>query len=131
LLRRLIALLALILFFSSTSFLLVQTMFASLVLIAARQNRTLRHLLRFQNRRWFAHGTYLEKAWKQWATLQYHVQERTPFFFYSTHNEFEETNIVSIGEEGGVTEAFKNRLLIFTMVPKHGCVMSFRTNSRT
>ena len=38
----------------------------------------------------------------------------TPVFLYATHNEFEQTNIADIGEgTGGVTEAFKNRLLIF------------------
>ncbi|MBV9079841.1 MAG: PD40 domain-containing protein, partial [Elusimicrobia bacterium] len=48
------------------------------------------------------------------ARFGYQVPERTPFFFYSDHNRFEQTNIVSIGEgTGGVTEAFKNRLLIF------------------
>lgn len=42
------------------------------------------------------------------------IPDRTPFFLYLTHNEFEENNIVDIGEgTGGVTEAFKNRLLIF------------------
>jgi len=58
---------------------------------------------------------YLEKAWKDVGDrLNYAVPKRTPFFLYSTHNEFEQTNIVSIGEgTGGVTEAFKNRFLIF------------------
>lgn len=38
----------------------------------------------------------------------------TPVFLYPTHNQFEQTNVVDIGEgTGGVTEAFKNRLLIF------------------
>ncbi|OGS24596.1 MAG: hypothetical protein A2314_01730 [Elusimicrobia bacterium RIFOXYB2_FULL_50_12] len=36
-----------------------------------------------------------------------------PFFLYNNHNDFEQTNIVSIGEgTGGVTEAFKNRFLV-------------------
>src|SRR5882672_12801682 len=58
---------------------------------------------------------YLEKAWKEdGEKLEFMVPDRTPFFFYSNHNEFEQTNIVPIGEgTGGVTEAFKNRLLIF------------------
>jgi hypothetical protein len=58
---------------------------------------------------------YLEKAWQDVGkTYNYFVPGRTPFFFYSNHNEFEQTNIVSIGEgTGGVTEAFKNRFLIF------------------
>src|SRR5690349_16978649 len=58
---------------------------------------------------------YLEEAWKNVGLrLDYKVTQRTPFFFYSNHNEFEQTNIVQIGEgTGGVTEAFKNRFLIF------------------
>jgi hypothetical protein len=58
---------------------------------------------------------YLESAWKDVGDMYgYHVPTRTPFFFYSNHNLFEETNIVRIDEgTGGVTEAFKNRLLIF------------------
>ncbi|OVE78445.1 hypothetical protein BVX98_00350 [bacterium F11] len=58
---------------------------------------------------------FLEKAWKEVGDkLQFHVKERTPFFLYSNHNEFEQTNIVPIGEgTGGVTEAFKNRFLVF------------------
>ncbi|MFN0118283.1 MAG: peptidase MA family metallohydrolase [Elusimicrobiota bacterium] len=58
---------------------------------------------------------YLEKAWSEVGkTYDFYVPERTPFFFYSNHNEFEQTNIVNIGEgTGGVTEAFKNRFLIF------------------
>src|SRR5262245_39679868 len=60
-------------------------------------------------------ANYLEAAWSDvGATYDYYVPGRTPFFFYSSHNQFEETNIVSIGEgTGGVTEAFKNRFLIF------------------
>ncbi|MCG3205936.1 MAG: Protein TolB [Elusimicrobia bacterium] len=58
---------------------------------------------------------HLEAAWahvgKEYGTP---VEGRTPFFFFSNHNEFEQTPIVSIGEgTGGVTEAFKNRFLIF------------------
>jgi Tol biopolymer transport system component len=58
---------------------------------------------------------YLEDAWKDVGDMYgYHVPFRTPFFFYSNHNRFEQTNIVQIDEgTGGVTEAFKNRLLIF------------------
>ena len=60
-------------------------------------------------------GQYLEEAWRDVGRrLDFQVPERTPFFFYSNHNEFEQTNIVPIGEgTGGVTEAAKNRLLIF------------------
>lgn len=40
--------------------------------------------------------------------------EKFPFFLFTNHNEFEQTRVVDIGEgTGGVTEAFKNRLLIF------------------
>ncbi len=58
---------------------------------------------------------YLEGAWKEVGDMYgYHVPTRTPFFFYSNHNLFEQTNIVQIDEgTGGVTEAFKNRLMIF------------------
>src|SRR5262245_53986374 len=58
---------------------------------------------------------YLEEAWRDVGDrIDYSVGERTPFFFYSNHNQFEQTNIVPIGEgTGGVTEAFKNRFLIF------------------
>src|SRR5687768_16016501 len=52
----------------------------------------------------------LEESWNDvGGRLNYSVTEKTPFFFYSNHNEFEQTNIVQIGEgTGGVTEAFKN-----------------------
>ena len=45
----------------------------------------------------------------------YHVPTRTSFFFYSNQRTCsEQTNIVQIDEgTGGVTEAFKKRLLIF------------------
>jgi hypothetical protein len=54
---------------------------------------------------------YLEKSWKEVGEIyNYEVPNRTPFFFFSTHNEFEQNNVVPIGEgTGGVTEAFKNR----------------------
>lgn len=58
---------------------------------------------------------YLEGAHKNVGlAFDYQVPNRTPFFFYSNHNHFEQTNIVPIGEgTGGVTEAFKNRFLVF------------------
>lgn len=58
---------------------------------------------------------YLEEAWQGVGhKLDFQVKDRTPFFFYSNHNEFEQSTIVSIGEgTGGVTEAFKNRFLVF------------------
>src|SRR5712691_7113385 len=57
---------------------------------------------------------YLEQSWKEVGDkINYKVSARTPFFFFSNHNQFEETNIVQIDEgTGGVTEAFKNRFLI-------------------
>lgn len=58
---------------------------------------------------------YLEDAWRDVGEdFRFEVKERTPFFFFSNHNEFEQNNVVPIGEgTGGVTEAFKNRFLIF------------------
>ncbi|MDD5686796.1 MAG: hypothetical protein PHE88_03050 [Elusimicrobia bacterium] len=45
---------------------------------------------------------------------EYSPSKRTPFFIYGNHNEFEQTNIVDVGEgTGGVTEAFKNRFLVY------------------
>lgn len=42
------------------------------------------------------------------------IDHRTPFFILPNHNQFEENNIVEVGEgTGGVTEAFKNRFIIF------------------
>lgn len=42
------------------------------------------------------------------------LKGRLPFFFFLNHNDFEQNNIVDVGEgTGGVTEAFKNRFLIF------------------
>lgn len=58
---------------------------------------------------------YLEKTWQDVGDrFGYFVPARTPFFFFSDHNRFEQTNVVSIGEgTGGVTEAFKNRFLVY------------------
>ena len=40
---------------------------------------------------------------------------KIPFFIYRDHNDFEQTNIADIGEgTGGVTEALKNRFLVFS-----------------
>ncbi|MFH1379585.1 MAG: hypothetical protein ABII23_04840 [bacterium] len=59
---------------------------------------------------------YIEKSYQKLIDF-YQIQpqkEKIPFFLFAEHNEFEQTNIVSIGEgTGGVTEAFKNRLLVF------------------
>lgn len=58
---------------------------------------------------------YMEKAHAEvTAILRIEIKERTSFFIFNNHNQFEENNVVEIGEgTGGVTEAFKNRLLIF------------------
>lgn len=57
---------------------------------------------------------YLERAYVRVTSRLDTQAERAPFFLYADHNEFEETNIVDVGEgTGGVTEAFKNRFLIF------------------
>ncbi len=45
--------------------------------------------------------------------LDYELEEKIPFFIYSTHNTFEQNNIANIGEgTGGFAEAFKNRFVI-------------------
>ncbi len=58
---------------------------------------------------------YLEQAWRDVGKkFNHQVLTRTPFFIYSNHNKFEQNTIVPIGEgTGGVTEAFKNRLIVF------------------
>jgi Tol biopolymer transport system component len=58
---------------------------------------------------------YLEGAWETTGNrLDFKVPGRTPFFFYSNHNKFEQSTIVRIDEgTGGVTEAFKNRFMVF------------------
>lgn len=57
---------------------------------------------------------HLEKAYAQVTRdFDFEPREKTPFFFYLTHNEFEQTNVVDVDEgTGGVAEAFKNRFLI-------------------
>ncbi|MBN1383526.1 MAG: PD40 domain-containing protein [Elusimicrobia bacterium] len=45
---------------------------------------------------------------------EYRPSKKIPFFIYRNHNEFEQTNIVPVGEgTGGVTEAFKNRFVVY------------------
>ncbi len=58
---------------------------------------------------------YLEKAYDRvTAYLEVDIPQKTSYFILSNHNEFEENNIVMVGEgTGGVTEAFKNRVVIF------------------
>ncbi|GEM_PF-473236 len=57
---------------------------------------------------------HLEKAYTQVTRdFDFEPREKIPFFFYLTHNEFEQTNVVDVDEgTGGVAEAFKNRFLI-------------------
>ena len=57
---------------------------------------------------------YLKQSYDRVTTiLPANPKENLPIFIYNTHNEFEQGNIVDIGEgTGGVTEAFKNRLVI-------------------
>ncbi len=57
---------------------------------------------------------HLEKGYKKVIRdFDYEPKEKTPFFFYLTHNHFEQTNIVDIDEgTGGVAEAFKNRFIV-------------------
>ncbi|MBI4063810.1 MAG: PD40 domain-containing protein [Elusimicrobia bacterium] len=57
----------------------------------------------------------LESAYQDvTADLDAKPNQKLPFFLYTNHNEFEQTRIVDIGEgTGGVTEAFKDRFLIF------------------
>ncbi|MFH1540889.1 MAG: hypothetical protein ABID79_03435 [Elusimicrobiota bacterium] len=46
---------------------------------------------------------------------EYCPLKKIPFFIYRNHNEFEQTNIVDIGEGTcGVTEALKNRLIVYS-----------------
>ncbi len=60
-------------------------------------------------------ATYLEAAFSDiTARLDAKPDKKIPFFVYTNHNEFEQTRIVDIGEgTGGVTESFKDRLLVF------------------
>lgn len=59
---------------------------------------------------------YIEESYQKLMSF-YRIppqKEKVPFFLFAEHNQFEQTNIVNIGEgTGGVTEAFKNRLLVF------------------
>ncbi|OQA91630.1 MAG: translocation protein TolB [Elusimicrobia bacterium ADurb.Bin231] len=45
---------------------------------------------------------------------EYAPVKKIPFFIYADHNDFEQTNIVDVGEgTGGVSEALKNRFLVY------------------
>jgi len=65
---------------------------------------------------------FLEKSYRSLTSehnLQIEKEERIPVFLYIGHNDFEQTNIADIGEgTGGVTEAFKNRLVLYYNGPK-------------
>ncbi|MBU2567791.1 MAG: DPP IV N-terminal domain-containing protein, partial [Elusimicrobia bacterium] len=56
----------------------------------------------------------LERVYRRATALSgVEITEKIPVFLYIGHNEFEQTNITDIGEgTGGVTEAFKNRLVV-------------------
>ncbi|MBI2915419.1 MAG: PD40 domain-containing protein [Elusimicrobia bacterium] len=58
---------------------------------------------------------HLENAYRAVTEkVDIRVSERLPFFLFLNHNDFEQNNIVDVGEgTGGVTEAFKNRFLVF------------------
>jgi hypothetical protein len=57
---------------------------------------------------------YLEKAYKEVsAKLMVKIEEKIPVLFFISKNDFLQNNVVDVGEgTGGVTEAFKNRVLI-------------------
>jgi Tol biopolymer transport system component len=57
---------------------------------------------------------HLEKGYKKVIRdFDYKPKEKTPFFLYLTHNQFEQTNIVDIDEgTGGVSEMLKNRFIV-------------------
>ncbi len=61
-------------------------------------------------------ATVLESAYTEITNeLNYYIQRRIPVFVYNSHNDFQQTNIISalIPEGvGGFTEAFKNRIVI-------------------
>ena len=49
------------------------------------------------------------------ADFRYKITDRIPFVIYNSHNEFQQTNVVSSYLEegiGGVTELFKNRIVV-------------------
>ena len=71
-------------------------------------------------------ATVLESAYeKVTRELHYVIQRRVPVFIYNSHNDFQQTNILSslIGENtGGFTETFKNRVV----TPFDGSYEDFR-----
>ncbi|NOY89342.1 MAG: hypothetical protein GXO93_08165 [FCB group bacterium] len=71
-------------------------------------------------------ATVLESAYVEIShQLNYRIQKRVPIFIYNSHNDFQQTNIISslIPESvGGFTEVFKNRIVI----PFDGSYEDFR-----
>ena len=69
---------------------------------------------------------YAEEAYKKIAKLiGWELGKRSDIFVYNSHNDFQQTNIVSVhmGEGvGGVTELFKNRMVI----PYNGSLKEFK-----
>ncbi|OGS20739.1 MAG: hypothetical protein A3J83_00650 [Elusimicrobia bacterium RIFOXYA2_FULL_40_6] len=63
----------------------------------------------------------IEKNYKSTTEeYKYDLPEKTPIFLYIGHNNFEESNIAGVGEgTGGVSEAFKNRLILYYSGSKH------------
>ena len=57
----------------------------------------------------------LEEAYPRvTAPLGVRLPKRAAFFLFMNHNKFEQNNVVDVGEgTGGVTEAFKDRFLVF------------------
>lgn len=57
---------------------------------------------------------YLEQAYNSVTKkFNYYPPEKTPFFLFLGHQDFEQSNIVSVDEgTGGVTEAYKYRFLV-------------------
>ncbi|MBS4028144.1 MAG: PD40 domain-containing protein [Ignavibacteriales bacterium] len=57
-----------------------------------------------------------EKAYRSIArSFRYNINNRIPFIVYNSHNDFQQTNVVSSYLEegvGGVTELFKNRVVL-------------------
>lgn len=59
-------------------------------------------------------GGYLQEAYgRSTRTLPIASKHTFPYILFNSHNEFEQTNVTTIGEgTGGVTEAFKDRILV-------------------
>lgn len=58
---------------------------------------------------------FLEGAYaRQSKALDTTYRERRPFFLYGSINDFQQSNIAAVGDgTGGVTEAFKNRFMVY------------------